>query len=39
MYGLLVQVHPTFCTFVLSIRLRVVIHDKLDLREIDREHL
>ena len=27
MYGLLLQVHPTLCTFVLSIRLRVVIHE------------
>ena len=25
------QVHPTLCTFILTIRLRVVIHDKLDL--------
>ena len=25
------QVHPTLCTLVLSIRLRVVVHDKLDL--------
>ena len=39
MYGLLSQVHPTLCTFVLTIRLRVVIHDKLDLRDIDRENL
>ena len=31
MYDLLSQVHPTLCTFVLTIRLRVVIHDKLDL--------
>ena len=29
--GLLLQVRPSFCTFVLAIRLRVVIHDKLDL--------
>ena len=39
MYGLLLQFHPTLCTFVLSLRLRVVIHDKLDLSEIDREYL
>ena len=39
MYGVLVQVHLTLCTFVLSIRLRDVIHDKLDLLEIDREYL
>ena len=39
MYGLLSQVHPTLRTFVLFIQLRVVIHDKLDLREIDREYL
>ena len=25
------RVHPTLCTLVLTIRLRVVIHDKLDL--------
>ena len=30
MYDLLLQVHPTLCTFVLTIRLRVVIHGKLD---------
>ena len=30
---------PTLCTFVLSIRLRFVIHDKSDLLEIDREYL
>ena len=39
MYGLLAQVRPTLCTSVLTIRLRVVIHDKLDLREIDRKYL
>ena len=31
MYGLLLQVHPTLFTLVLTIRLRVVIHDELDL--------
>ena len=39
MHGLLLQVRPTLCTFVLSIRLRVVIHDKLDLLGSDREYL
>ena len=39
MYGLLLQVRPSLCTFVPSIRLPVVMHDKLDLREIDREYL
>ena len=39
MYGLLSQVRPNLCTFVLSIRLRVVIHDKQDLWEIDHEYL
>ena len=31
MYDLLSQVHPTLYTFVVTIRLRVVIHDELDL--------
>ena len=31
MYGLLLQIHLTLCTFVLSIRFRVVIHSNLGL--------
>ena len=31
MYGLLLQVDPTHCTFVRPFKLRVVIHDILDL--------
>ena len=29
MYDLLSQIHPTLCTLVLTIRLRVVIHEEL----------
>ena len=36
---LLLQVRPSLCTSVLSIRLRVVIHDRLGLWENDREYL
>ena len=39
MYGLFLQVRPSPCTFVLSNKLRDVIHDKLDLWKIDREYL